>query len=216
MTRRSRLPPRPSFPLNPPEDVDPPGTRELLDAALRGRSGAERRLWEIFHPLLVARAQRHPSMRIVSKIAAPEDVANEVWVRVYSSRSFQRFEYRGPGSLAAYLGSILDRTMVDYQRRLGSEKRGRGLGGQPIPDEDRSDVPPPESPVPTPSSVVRAVELLDLCERCLEEREWRIFRMKEIEGHSAAEIGRELGMPASSVRRILSEARGRIRGELEA
>jgi RNA polymerase sigma factor (sigma-70 family) len=190
-----------------------PGTRELLDAALAGRSGAERRLWEIFHPLLVERARRHASMRLVSKLATPEDVANEVWVRVLSSRSLQRFEYRGPGSLASYLGAILDRTMVDNQRRLGSEKRARGLAAaQPSPSDDEMRGLP--SFAPTPSSDVRAVELLELCERCLGRRQWTVFRMS-LEGCSAAEIGDELGIPASSVRRILSEARERIREELD-
>jgi RNA polymerase sigma-70 factor, ECF subfamily len=55
-----------------------------------------------------------------------EDVAQEAWIRVH--RSIGGFEYRGDGSLFAWLGSIVRNLIVDLARREGAAARQPGEG----------------------------------------------------------------------------------------
>lgn len=195
--------PRPALDAN-----DSTGTRRLLASALRGQTDAERHLWEFFHPHLVARAARHPLMGTLRPLWTPEDVAGEVWVRVYSQRSLHRFEYRGPGSLGAYLGRILDRTLHDCVRRAQSLKRATAKSTLPLIDGVAAIEPVAADP--PASAQARHGELLALCRNVLDERLWTIFDAIEVRGSSSVQVGEQLGIPASSVRRLLADAKERL------
>ncbi len=194
-------------------------TRLLLAQYLAGDRAAERALFDRHRDDLVSRARRHRLLLALKGALSAEDVVHEVFVRALACDFLTRFEDRGRGSLLAALARILDRVMVDECRRRGALKRGANAAcltldeeddGSPSMSVDRA------SPDPTPTSLARARELLDLCRRHLDRREAEVWQFIEVEGLSPAEAAARLGETPAAVRGVLFRARAKLVKVLES
>ena len=124
---------------------------------------------------------------------------------------------------AAWLRSILDRTLLDEVRRIGRAKRGPGnegsllLGLDEVSSRLESCL---ASPDPSPSQVAigheRLMTLAGALDR-LPEDQRRAVELHYLKGRPLVEIGRELGRSKAAVagllRRGLRDLRGRIEPE---
>lgn len=151
----------------------------------------------------------------LQKFVAPEDLAQEVFVRALSSGLLRDFQDRGRGSLLAALACVLDGVAVDTYRRHGALKRGGGavLGSYDrLPEEGdtRSTAGLPASPDTTPTSSARERELVELVHEWLEPREWETWRLCEREGLDSRAAAERLGTTESAVRGVMHRARKRI------
>ena len=199
-------------------------TREQVADYLAGDPIASRELFERHREVLLRRTRGHGSMRALRHATAPEDIVDEVFLRALSSGFLERFEDRGRGSLGRALFTILDRTLADACRRYGSLKRQANAGTLSLDGEDAGGRIPDHasrlaSEDPTPTSAARAAELIELCERLLDVREWEFWRLAEVEGLDSPDIARRCGVSDSAVRGVLFRARAKLvralREELE-
>ena len=114
--------------------------------------------------------------------------------------------FRGEGSLEGWLIRIVARAC----QRIGrGRKNDPALHDQElvVADED------PEGPE-TEAARLELGRLLEMTLLELDPRDRTILLLAEIEGHSAAEIGTELGMTEGAVRTRLSRLRPRVRQAL--
>jgi RNA polymerase sigma factor (sigma-70 family) len=202
-------------------------TRELLERYRAGDFRAERRLFDRFRDLLISRAGSHSLLRLHARQVSPEDVVQEVMWRALSSGLLQRFEDRGQGSLEKALCVILERTIVDTARRLGAQKRGRDADS--IELETLDALPPVHSgrgalsrdgrgvfsSEATPTSRARAAELFQECRALLDDNEWDVWRLVELDGLAQVEVAGLLGSTLASVRTTLFRAREKLIRHLE-
>lgn len=145
----------------------------------------------------------------------PEDLVDEVFLRVLSSGFLRRFEDQGQGSLAKALAAILDDMAVDAYRRFGAAKRGGAAALHSYDqhaevDETHGGAATIASRESTPTSDARASELLELCRTVLEPREWEVWRLFELEGLDSAAVAQRLGTSDAAVRGIFRRSRLRI------
>ncbi|MEW6073053.1 MAG: sigma-70 family RNA polymerase sigma factor [Planctomycetota bacterium] len=189
----------------------PTRTAELLAAYLGGDRAAEFRLFATHRAALLAAARRHRLARVAVRYTPVEDVVDEVFLRVLSADLLRRFEDQGRGSLERLLLTILDRALKDACRRHGTLKRGGWLRRAPAANgEEDGALERCASCEPTPTSEARHHELLELARTRLDEREWEVWFATEVEGRRSQEIEARSGVPASTVRTILSRAREKL------
>ncbi len=192
-----------------------PRTRELLEGYLLGNREAERKLFELHRQRLVERVQQEHWMAGLAKYVTPEDLVGEVFLRALSSGVLQDLDDRGRGSLARLLFKMLDDVAVDTYRRHGTEKRG---GGRLPSSYDGGDENTPTghgqpsmaSLDTTPTAKVRAGELLERCRKVLDEREWQVWQLSEVEDCTSIEIADRLSTTDSAVRGVLRRARRKL------
>jgi RNA polymerase sigma factor (sigma-70 family) len=178
--------------------------------ALVGDPEAERLFFAELEKKLVQLARQHSLMGKLRRVTSPEDVAAEVLVRCLAARAFQRFEDRGTGSLQRFLSVVLERTLLDIERRARSAKRRHHRTVAPASSR-APDMPfDPPSNDPTPTSIVRTSELAQVCERLLNGRELEVWRLMEGQGLTPKEVARELGIAPSTVRSIFCRARAKL------
>lgn len=191
-------------------------TRELIARFLAGDRGAELRLFEKQRAHLLERARTHRLMEQLKKRCTPEDVVSEVFLRVMASGALASFEDRGRGSLRNLLFTVEDRVMVSMLRRETAEKRSANVLPLSCDWEEGRDMSQPAATGdPTPTSNARMTELLELCQKHLDAREWEIWRMAEVEGLDSPEIAKKLGTTSAAVRGVLFRARGKLVQALE-
>lgn len=191
----------------PEEPEDTFHTKELINRYRTGETVAERDLFERHRELLLDQAKRHRLMRRALAFTSPEDLVDEVFLRALSSGLFDTFEHRGTGSLKRALFTILERTIVDVYRRHGAVKRA-GIRADLAPDA--TGAPGAASKEPTPTSQARTDEILQLCRDQMDEREWEVWRLTEVEGQTPREIGMRLGHTDSAIRSVLHRARKKL------
>jgi RNA polymerase sigma factor (sigma-70 family) len=187
-------------------------TRAVLDQYRSGVTGAEQRLFLTHRERLLRRARRHPWMRGLSAHTTCEDVVDEVFVRALAGGFFERFDDRGRGSLLRALTRILERVVADGYRRLGTHESGRlrTVEQAAAGPETPSWRPVASGEEPSPTSNVRAVEMLGLCRRILDPEEWEVWRLTEIVGLESRAIGERIGRSASASRSVLHRARAKL------
>jgi len=192
-----------------------PRTRDLLEGYLGGNREDERELFELHRQKLLERVRREHWMAGLARYLTPEDLVGEVFVRALGSGALRDLDDRGRGSLARLLFKMLDDAAVDTYRRHGAEKRGGGR----LPDSyDVSDEgaatgqrrPQVASPDTTPTQKVRAGELLERCRGVLDDREWEVWHLSEVESCDSLEIAQRVGSTDSAVRGVLHRARHKL------
>ncbi len=195
-------------------------TGTLLSRASSGDLIAAQRLFAMQRPTLLARARIDRRLQLARKHGVEaEDVVGEVFRRAFASNLFVEFEDRGPGSLAAALGKVLDFALNDVLRRANAIKRGANVrtvscdGGDDGETSSASAIPARD---PTPTSNARVNELIELCRGHLDDREWRAWSRVELEGLDVAMVAAELGVTPSAVRGILFRARTKLMKVLDA
>ncbi|HEY1293689.1 MAG TPA: sigma-70 family RNA polymerase sigma factor [Chloroflexota bacterium] len=205
-------------------ETSPPDEATMVEALLRGDEQAFEWLVQQHHTTLVRLA-----LRYVRDPAIAEEVAQETWLHVL--RGLPHFQLRS--SLKTWMTQIL----MNRARTRGRRER-RSLpftdtwlatlaDGEPAVDQDR--FVPSESPTnpdrwasaPTPFApeervlaqetqavVQHAIAALPVAQR-------EVITLRDIEGHSAAEVCNTLGLSETNQRVLLHRARSRVRAALE-
>lgn len=177
--------------------------RELADRCRNADAAARRELYDRYAGRLFAVCLRYAADR-----ATAEDLLHDAFLKIYGA--FDRYAYRGPGSLRAWMERVTVNLALEWLR-----SRGRMTGvslddGRPLPDE----------PEPEPSEVatISREVLLRFIEE-LPDGYRTVFNLFCIEGRSHREIARMLGINEKSSSSQLFRARAllsrRIREFLE-
>lgn len=113
--------------------------------------------------------------------------------------------FEGRSSCKTWLTGILKNVLHETERRRG---RDTGVGEVKVSEEAAMDMV--ELRKLSPDRAVERREFWEVVESCLEElpvRTARIFWEREVEGRSAEEVGRDLGMSGNAVGVALHRAR---------
>ncbi len=201
-----------------PNSINPP-TRDLLNGYLAGSREDEYRLFELHRERLLRRATNEPRIARLARYTSPEDLVNEVFLKALSSGILKKLEDRGRGSLTRLLSKILDDVAIDIYRWHGAEKRGDGRLPSSYDGHDENARGGQAQCVAvsldtTPTSKVRAGELLDRCREVLDPYEWEVWHLVEVESFSSVEIAGRLHTTDSAVRGILRRARRKLLARL--
>lgn len=200
------------------EGSAPPGTTltgRLLSAYLAGDREAERRVFEAHSAWLVRQAKGHRRAAGLRKHVALEDLVDEVFLRTLTSGKLAELAELESGALRRYLAGKLDDVVNDMYRRLGAAKRGDGRAPAPLePAGDEPAAPRADAGLhsrgATPTSDLRARELVDLVRELLDAREWEIWRRCELEQESSVALASESGTSDAAVRGVLHRARKKV------
>ncbi len=129
---------------------------------------------------------------------------------------FRPHEHKG--AFRGWLKSIIRSKVVDaYRRTSGSPPAEGGTAArimlQEIPDPTDSDLDPPDDADPLEQSALKSLyqRAMTLVQAECDPRTWQIFYRVVVEHESAAEIGRELGISAASIRMAKSRILRRLR-----
>ncbi len=160
---------------------------------------------------LVAR-EKERVFRVALSVLGPgseaeaEDVTQEVFVRAYRSLT----SFRGESRLSTWIYRLAFNLAVDHRRRLGRRREQ--------PDPGPLEVAPDAAPSSDPYRRARQAERSRAVRRALarlpEERR-AVLHLHYWMGHTVAEIGELLDLPAGTVKSHLHRAREALREELE-
>lgn len=185
------------------------GEEELVDRLRAGDEGAFAAVVRA-HQASLSRLAR----ALVGSGAVAEEVVQDTWLAVV--RGVDRFE--GRSSLKTWLFHILVN-----RARSAATKEGRTDSGLD-PDDARFDASGAWSSPPVPWSEhvedrVAAEQLAALARDLLEtlpESQRQVVVLRDVEGLSAAEVAKLLGLTDGNQRVLLHRGRARLRADLEA
>lgn len=149
----------------------------LLQGIRKGERGAQRMLYERFAGYLMAVCLRYLADR-----EAAEDVLQDCFVKILTS--VDRFEYRGEGSLKAWMTRVAVNESLTYL-----QQRGRLIMCDEIPDEAEEEAPDIDT-VPL-EQLQRMIEELPSGYRA-------VFNLYVFEQMSHKEIAASLGIKENS------------------
>ncbi len=167
--------------------------RILAEGCRKGDGAARRELYDRFAGRLMAVCLRYAGDR-----STAEDLLHDAFLKIYGA--FDRFSYRGPGSLRAWMERITVNVALEWLRnrsRRGFTELDEGRVAATVAD-----------PEPTPSemaAVPREVLLRFIAE--LPEGYRTVFNLYCIEEYSHREIARLLGINEKSSSSQLFRAR---------
>ena len=165
--------------------------RILAEGCRRGEETARRALYESFAGRLLGICLRYAGDRTTA-----EDLMHDAFLKIYGA--FDRFAYRGPGSLRAWIERITVNVALEWPR-----SRNR-LTSLPL-DEGRAQEPVAE---PDPGQVARIPrDVLVRFVAGLPDGYRTVFNLYCIEGYSHREIARMLGINEKSSSSQLFRAR---------
>ena len=149
----------------------------------------------------------------------PADDAADVCQEVFSgvARHVGRFRRERPGdSFRGWLWTVTRNKAQDYFRRRAREPDARGgsehrdfLAGLPAATSEVSGSAEP----PADHALVRRA--LEVVRKEVEPATWQAFWRMTVEGHSSAEVARDLGLTPSAVRQAKYRLLRRLRQELD-
>jgi RNA polymerase sigma-70 factor, ECF subfamily len=171
-------------------------SRELLEAARRGESGAFEELVERTHRRVYTLAYR-----LVGDRHEAEDVAQEAYLRAY--RALRGF--RGEARFETWLYRITANTAMNHLRR-------RGRFGDLLAEDDDRVARIEEPGRATPDDVVERDEI-ERALGTLPTGQRAVVLLKDVYGFSCSEIGDELGISEGAVKVRLHRARRRLKEE---
>jgi RNA polymerase sigma-70 factor (ECF subfamily) len=170
-------------------------SRELLEAARRGQSGAFEELVERTHRRVYTLAYR-----LVGDPHEAEDVAQEAYLRAY--RSLRGF--RGESRFETWLYRITANTALSHLRRRGRFGEVLAEGDERLMREQEARTP---DEVVERDEVERALAVLSAGQRT-------VVLLKDVYGFSCQEIGEEIGISEGAVKVRLHRARKRLKEEV--
>jgi len=184
---------------------EPPA--ELLERAREGCPKALEALVRLVQPRVYGWCLARTGDRVEA-----DDLCQQVLIQAL--RKLDTF--RGEARFTSWLFRIVRNESVSRGRsRARREERVRELvpEGETAPLEDTAGPAPPEDP----GRAVDTERLLERVEACfldLSPRQRQVFQLVELEGWSAADAARELGVAPATVRVLLLRARRAIREEI--
>lgn len=193
--------------LHPHAETPTTTSTSLLDRIRCKDREAWGRFVTLYGPLIYDVCRRHGVQP-----ADADDVAQEVLQSV--SHAIGAFKKDQPGdSFRGWLYRIVQNKVRDHFRR--SAKQAPGIGGSDFKltldqlPEELSDSTASHDSRGDPT-LKRALELI---RSEFQERTWTAFWRLTVEGHSAAEIGADLGMKTNTVRQAKYRIMQRLRDE---
>lgn len=160
---------------------------KLVKDCLKGRSAAQRQLYELFAETMLGVCYRY-----TKSLKDAEDVMQEAFVKVF----FNLKQYRNDGELGAWIRRIMVTTALNFL------KKNRNYREQMFYPEEHL------HPVVTDDPVIlmQAKDLADLV-RQLPPGYQTIFNLHAVEGFSHVEIGEMLGITDGTSRSQYARAR---------
>ncbi len=172
----------------------------LVDRVRRRESEAQRELYETYAGRLMA-----ISLRYVGKSNVAEDTLHDSFIKIFNS--IDGFNYRGEGSLRAWMERITVNTALAWLR---NQKRDLLLNEEHIPDNVASEEPSTADIATIPQDMLlRMVGELPDGYRA-------VFNLYCIEGYSHREISKELGINEKSSSSQLLRARRMLANRINA
>ena len=148
----------------------------LAEGCRKGDDTARRELYDRYAGRLLAICMRYSGDR-----ATAEDLLHDAFLKIYGA--FDRFTYRGPGSLRAWIERITVNVALEWIRsrnRLGSVALDEGKAAAEVAEPDASEM----------ARVPREVLMRFVSE--LPEGYRTVFNLYAIEGYSHSEIAEML------------------------
>lgn len=172
----------------------------LAEGCRTGDDTARRELYDRFAARLLAVCLRYAGDR-----ATAEDLMHDAFLKIYGA--FDRFSYRGPGSLRAWMERITVNVALEWLRNR-NKLNLRTL------DEDR---PLPDVAEPDPSEVARVPrQVLMKFVGELPDGYRTVFNLYCIEGYSHRDISQMLGINEKSSSSQLFRARALLARRIAA
>jgi RNA polymerase sigma-70 factor (ECF subfamily) len=185
-------------------------TRLLIDAARAGDETAREELFRL-HRAELARALRGRVPLELRRRIEDSDVLQNALADAL--RSFEGFEYRGPGSFRRWLARILEnRLRMDFNFHVARERRSaRREVALRAPESTLGSGPVavPAASTTSPSQAAALNEQRAALERALEQLSddhRRIVRLVRVEGRSLAEAAHALGRSENAAKKLLARA----------
>ena len=178
---------------------------DLIRRAAAGDHGA-------FDELVVLKRDRvfRTAWQVVRNTEDARDVAQLVFVKLW--RVLRR--YRAERTFDTWLHRITINQAIDFRRRRQAEIPVVPLEGG---ESDTGPGVPVESTTPSPGATLERAELRRIYEAVaaeLTERQRTVFTLREVDGLSAEEIARMLGVTSSTVRNTLFQTRAILREQI--
>jgi RNA polymerase sigma factor (sigma-70 family) len=161
---------------------------KIIAGCKNGDHRAQRQLYEKFGPTMLAVCRRY-----TRSLEDAEEVLSNAFIKV-----FDRFEtYRGEGSLAGWLRSIMVReslNFIRYQKNLFVEQDPETLREEATTDHEETEMA---------EALLAMIDQLPLGYRT-------VFNLYAIEGYSHKEIAELLGISEGTSKSQLSKARSQL------
>ncbi|GAB4406942.1 MAG: RNA polymerase sigma factor [Bacteroidia bacterium] len=160
--------------------------QELIERCLRLEARAQRQLYEMFAPEMMAVCARY-----AHSLADAEDMLQEGFVKVFRNLK----HYRDQGYLGAWIRRIMINNAIDHLRRGKPRQQQAELYPSVAMDETGDAL-----------ELIQAEELMRMI-RELPGGYRMVFNLYAVEGYSHAEIGEQLGITESTSRSQYARAR---------
>ena len=158
------------------------GELELADGCRRGDNNARRELYERYAGRMLALCQRYVGSR-----EEAEDLLHDGFLKLYSS--FDKFTWRGEGSLRAWMERVMVNEALQYLRRNDVLGQSAPLDALPL---EAYDTPEPETVEQIPQQVLlKFISELPAGYRT-------VFNLYVFEGKSHKDIAQLLGINEKS------------------
>lgn len=166
---------------------------------------------------MLARVRGQSLAGALAPESTPEDIVQEFVVRLIGSGALDRIDDQGDAALWSFLDAVLSSTIVDLLRARRAAKRGGGAARASLDDTEwragaRREVLHARDTSPTTGAArdeLRERALSDTV-RVLNPREWHVWHAIDIEARSSERVAAELGVSASRLRALLSQARQKV------
>ena len=187
------------FPAAPPESI----SLDLVRRIQTGDSAAWNELFARYHDplLLAARLRLGPGLR---RFLTSEDIFQSVALEAF--RSLSEFESRGPGSLEAYLRTLVVNKIRDRVDTFTAEKRGGGAPDVPL-DEALSATLAARGPAYYDGE---RYERLERALNALPSEQRELIVLRKLENLSSQEVAARLGLSDDAARKGFSRALARL------
>jgi RNA polymerase sigma-70 factor (ECF subfamily) len=181
---------------------------EVVRAAKTGSEEGWQALADYCRPLIASRVRDHG-------LHGPdaEDVAQEVYVEV--ARNLEKFRHVRPGTFRAWLGTIVKHKVTDHFRRRSRQpsiERTAAVAMEEIPSPSNPNVTP-ETDMAEREQRLRAA--MRVVRMRVNSQTWEAFSRVTF-GQQPADVARELGVSANTVRSACRRVRERLHELLEA
>ena len=168
--------------------------QELADGCRRGDNKARRELYERYAGRMLALCQRYVGSR-----EEAEDLLHDGFLKLYSS--FDKFTWRGEGSLRAWIERVMTNIALQYLRRTDVLSQSAALDTLPLESYD-------EPEVETAEQIPQRVLLKFVSELPAGYR--TVFNLYVFENKSHKEIAQMLGINEKSSASQLARAKAAL------
>lgn len=186
------------FPVPPSDDT----TLELVARMKSGDGDAFGDLYRRYHDELLFAVRAHLGPGLRSALQS-EDVLQSVAVDAF--RALQNFEPRGPGSLRAYLHTMVVNKIRSHADYFGAVKRA---GTVPLSPSRAAGIPEADA-----SPSYYQAERFDRLERALAvlpEEMRQVIVLRKVDGLSSREVAARMERSDDAVRKLYSRAMARL------